>query len=119
MRSYGVEDPFPVAELTIELFHFKRAGRDLVKLLGVGAVGAFDGAVEFERTGWQHESAPDENVAVRPQGQREGSYDSDRFQTRTLRYSLRRVSPLDSVNWGSHNLPLLRIPKNSLESWSS
>ena len=38
MRSYGVEDPFPVAELTIELFHFKRAGRDLVKLLGVGAV---------------------------------------------------------------------------------
>src|SRR5208337_1374392 len=36
-------------------------------------------------------------------GQREGNYDSDRFQTRTLRYSLRRVSPLDSVNWGSHN----------------
>jgi hypothetical protein len=36
-------------------------------------------------------------------GQREGNYDSDRLQTRTLRYSLRRVSPLDSANWGSHN----------------
>src|SRR5208283_2325036 len=36
-------------------------------------------------------------------GQREGNYDSDRFQTRTLRYSLRRVSPLDSVNCGTHN----------------
>jgi hypothetical protein len=36
-------------------------------------------------------------------GQREGNYDSDRFQTRTLRYSLRRVSPLGSVNGGSHN----------------
>src|SRR3984893_13634008 len=34
-------------------------------------------------------------------GQREGNYDSDRFQARTLRYSLRRVSPLDSVNCGS------------------
>src|ERR1022692_2837441 len=40
---------------------------------------------------------------MRPQGQREGSYDSDRFQTRTLRYSLRRVSPLDSVNRRPHN----------------
>ena len=43
------------------------------------------------------------SIALRARGQREGSYDSDRFQTRTLRYSLRRVSPLDSVNWGSHN----------------
>jgi hypothetical protein len=36
-------------------------------------------------------------------GQREGNYDSDKFRSRTLRYSLRRVSPLDSVNWGTHN----------------
>src|ERR1700674_248376 len=36
-------------------------------------------------------------------GQREGNYDSDRFRSRTLRYSLRRVSPLDSVNCGTHN----------------
>src|ERR1700675_5017393 len=43
-------------------------------------------------------------------GQREGNYDSDRFQSRTLRYSLRRVSPLDSVNWGTHNLMLPRVP---------
>ena len=45
-------------------------------------------------------------------GQREGNYDSDRFQSRTLRYSLRRVSPLDSVNWGTHNRMLPRIPWN-------
>src|SRR5208337_1613677 len=44
-----------------------------------------------------------EPLAMRPQGQREGNYDSDRFHTRTLRYSLRRVSPLDSVNCGTHN----------------
>jgi predicted component of type VI protein secretion system len=42
-------------------------------------------------------------LAMRAQGQREGNYDSDRFQIRTLRYSLRRVSPLDSVNCGTHN----------------
>jgi hypothetical protein len=47
-------------------------------------------------------------------GQREGNYDSDRFRSRTLRYSLRRVSPLDSVNWGTHNLMLLGIPWSSL-----
>jgi len=43
-------------------------------------------------------------------GQREGNYDSDRFRSRTLRYSLRRVSPSDSVNCGTHNLMLPRIP---------
>jgi len=42
-------------------------------------------------------------MAMNTKGQREGSYDSDRFQKRTLRYSLRRVSPLDSVNGGTHN----------------
>jgi len=36
-------------------------------------------------------------------GQREGNYDSDSFRSRTLRYSLRRVSPLDSVNCRTHN----------------
>jgi len=40
---------------------------------------------------------------MQPQGQNKGNYDSDRFQTRTLRYSLRRASPLDSVNCGIHN----------------
>jgi len=39
-------------------------------------------------------------MAASPQGQREGNYGSVAFQIRTLRYSLRRVSPLDSVNWG-------------------
>src|SRR6478672_2174338 len=50
MRANGVVDLFPVAEFAIELFHFQRAEGDLVKLLGVSAVGAFDGAVEFGRT---------------------------------------------------------------------
>ena len=36
-------------------------------------------------------------------GQQEGNCDSGRFQSRTLRYSLRRVSPLDSVNRYTHN----------------
>jgi hypothetical protein len=49
MRAQGVVDVFPVPQLAIELFHFQRAGRDLVELLGVGAVGAFDGAVVFQR----------------------------------------------------------------------
>ena len=39
MRADGVVDFFPVPQLAIELFHFQRAGRDLVELLDVGAVG--------------------------------------------------------------------------------
>jgi len=44
-----------VAEFAVELFHLQRAGRDLVKLFGVGTIGAFDGAVEFGRTWRQDE----------------------------------------------------------------
>ena len=55
MRAQGVVDVFPVPQLTIELFHFQRAGRDLVELLGVGAISAFDGAVEFGRARGKHE----------------------------------------------------------------
>jgi len=51
MRADGVVDFFPVAEFTVKFFHLQRAGRDLVELLGVGAIRAFDGAVEFGRTG--------------------------------------------------------------------
>jgi hypothetical protein len=47
MRADGVVDFFPVAEFAVEFFHFQRARRDLVELLGMGAIGAFDGAVEF------------------------------------------------------------------------
>ena len=47
MRADGVVDFFPVAELAVEFFHLQGTGRDLVELLGVGAIGAFDGAVEF------------------------------------------------------------------------
>jgi hypothetical protein len=39
----------------------------------------------------------------KPQGQQRGNCNSSQFQMRTLRYSLRRVSPLDSVNGGTHN----------------
>src|ERR1039457_233730 len=55
MGADSIVDFFPGAQLPIELFHFQRAGRDLVELLGVGAVGAFDGAVEFRRARRQHE----------------------------------------------------------------
>jgi len=40
---------------------------------------------------------------ARPQGQFEGNGISEGFLMRTLRYSLRRVSSLDSVNGGTHN----------------
>src|SRR5881296_3381664 len=50
MRADGMVDFFPVAKFAVEFFHFQRAGRDLVELLGVGAVRAFDGSVEFGRT---------------------------------------------------------------------
>src|SRR5229473_1810239 len=55
MRADGVVDLFPMPELTIELFHLERTSGNLVELLGVGAVGAFDGTVEFGRTRGQHE----------------------------------------------------------------
>ena len=55
MRADGIVDFFPVAEFAVEFFHLERAGRDLVELLGVGAIGAFDGAVEFGRTWRQDE----------------------------------------------------------------
>jgi len=55
MRADGIVDFFPVAEFAVEFFHLQRAGRDLIELLGVGAIGAFDGAVEFGRTWRQDE----------------------------------------------------------------
>src|SRR5271156_4243029 len=55
MGVNGVVDFSPVAEFAVEFFHFQRAGCDLVELLGVGAIGAFDGAVELGRTWWQDE----------------------------------------------------------------
>ena len=57
MRAHGVVDLFPLAEFAVEFFHLQGASGDLVELLGVGAVGAFDGAVEFGRTRRQHEQA--------------------------------------------------------------
>src|SRR6266849_6370686 len=42
-------------EFAIEFFHLQGASGDLVELLGVGAVGAFDGAVEFGRARREHE----------------------------------------------------------------
>ena len=55
MGADGVVDFFPMAQFAIEFFHFQRAGGDLIELLGVGAVGAFNGAVEFGRTWRQDE----------------------------------------------------------------
>ena len=36
-------------EFAIEFLHFQRTGRNLVELLGVGTIGAFDRAVELGR----------------------------------------------------------------------
>ena len=55
MRADGVVDSFLGAEFAIEFSHFQGAGGDRIELLGVGAVGAFDGAVELGRTGRQHQ----------------------------------------------------------------
>ena len=80
MRAEGVVDVFPLAEFAIELFHFQRAGGDLVELFGMGAVGALDGTIEFgERGGrtkrcrprcWQacSKSAANSEAAVDLQG---------------------------------------------------
>jgi hypothetical protein len=55
MRAHGIVDSFPLPQFTIELFHFQRAGGDLIELLGMGAIGAFDGAIEFGGTWRQYE----------------------------------------------------------------
>ena len=55
MRADGVVDFFPLAQFAVEGFHLQRAGGDLIELLGVGAVGAFHGTVEFGRTRREHE----------------------------------------------------------------
>lgn len=57
MRTHGVVDLFPLAKFAIEFFHLQRAQGDLVELLGVSAVGAFDRAVEFRRPWRKHEQA--------------------------------------------------------------
>jgi hypothetical protein len=57
MGTDGVVDLFPVAQLTVSFFHLQRPSRDLVELLGVGTLGAFDRAVELGRAQGQHEQA--------------------------------------------------------------
>jgi hypothetical protein len=73
-----------------------------VQVLGL-CVARWCGTSCCNQLGMRHHGA--EPFAMCPRGQREGVYDSDRFQTRTLRYSLRRVSSLDLdfVNCGTHN----------------
>jgi len=55
MRTDGVVDSFPLPQLAIEFFHFQGAGVDLIELLGMGTIGAFDGAIEFGRARRQDE----------------------------------------------------------------
>src|SRR5207253_4189335 len=55
MRADGIVDFIPVAYFAIEFFHLQGAGGYLVELLGVGAIGAFDSAVEFGRAWGQDE----------------------------------------------------------------
>ena len=42
MRTDGIIGTFPGLEFAIELGDRERAGGDLIKLLGMGAVGSFD-----------------------------------------------------------------------------
>ena len=59
MGTDGVVNLLPLAELAIELFHLQGTGGELIELLGVGAVGAFDRAVEFgERGGSTNRCSP-------------------------------------------------------------
>jgi hypothetical protein len=55
MRTHGIVDFSPVAEFAVKFIHLEGKSGDLIKLLGVGAVGAFDGAVEFGGARRQHE----------------------------------------------------------------
>ena len=55
MRADGLVNALPGAAFAIQLFHLQRARGDLVELLGVGAVGAFDGAIEFGRARGRYE----------------------------------------------------------------
>jgi len=57
VKAHGVVYLLPSAEFAIQLFHLQGTNRDLVELVGVGAVGAFDGAVEFGGAGRKHEQA--------------------------------------------------------------
>lgn len=63
MKAHGVVDFFPVAEFAVEFVHFQGAWGDLIKLLGVGAVGAFDGAVKFGGARRQHEQVQSAQLA--------------------------------------------------------
>src|SRR5206468_11800101 len=47
MWPHRVVDPLPLSQLAVEFLHLQRAGRDLIKLLGVSPLGAFDRAVEL------------------------------------------------------------------------
>src|SRR5438309_11818503 len=57
MWPHRVVDPLPLSQLAVEFLHLQRAGRDLIKLLGVSPLGALDRAVELRRSRWQNEQA--------------------------------------------------------------
>ncbi len=57
MRAHGVVYLFPLAQFAVEFFHLQGTNRDLVELLGVGAVGTFDRAIEFGRARGKDEQA--------------------------------------------------------------
>jgi hypothetical protein len=65
MRADGVVGTFPVAEFTIEFFIANEQGL-IWWILGVGAVGAFDGAIDFGGARGKHEQM--EAALARPDG---------------------------------------------------
>lgn len=57
MWADGVVDTLPSEELPVERSHLQGEIIDLVELLGVGAFGALDGAIELGRARGEHEEA--------------------------------------------------------------
>ncbi len=55
VRAEGVVGPLPVEPFLVEVRNLERARSDFIELLGLGALGAFDGAVEFGRAGREDE----------------------------------------------------------------
>ena len=47
VRAHGVVDAFPSSEIAMEGRELKRVGDDLLELLGMGTLGAFDPTIEF------------------------------------------------------------------------
>ena len=76
----GVVSSLPVEQFLVELGDRERAGGDLIKLLGMRAVGALDPAVQFGRARRQDEEA---DAALAGSCNRRATLDNTPTQTNT------------------------------------